>query len=68
MRDWISLGMRSGLSLQIGGIALGSFPDAQPGIGGPQPLWGESARNARWFFFSPCKAYFCLAGVSGQAD
>jgi predicted enzyme related to lactoylglutathione lyase len=36
------------VGFSVGGFELGLLPDAQPGIGGPQPLWGVTDIEAAY--------------------
>lgn len=36
------------VGFSVGGFELGLLPDAQPGTGGPQPLWGVSDIDATY--------------------
>jgi len=36
------------VGFSVGGFELGLLPDAQPGITGPQPLWGVSDMDATY--------------------
>jgi predicted enzyme related to lactoylglutathione lyase len=55
------------VGFHVGGFELGLIPDGQPGIAGPQPLWGvsDASRSFERLIELGASALDCVTDVGG---